>query len=120
MERLYDEYIDYCQLREDFERVIIKHTTKKQKREALKLNDDLLFIVYLASAYNCYVITHSEVSMSMITNPDALFRSGKVDTIFIAELKDYMRDTLLITKKVGVKDVKDGETRTQGENTQNS
>ena len=119
MDRLYDEYIDYWQLREDFEKVIIKHTTKKQKREALKLNDDLLFIVYLASAYNCYVITHSEVSMSMITNPDALYRSGIVDTIFIDELKNHIRDALLITKKVGAKDVKDGETRTQGENTQN-
>lgn len=120
MERLYDEYIDYWQLREDFEKVIIKHTTKKQKREALKLTDDLLFIVYLASAYNCYVITHSEVSMSMITNPDALFRSEIVNSFFIGELKEHIRDALLTTKKVRAKDVKDGETRTQGENTQNS
>ena len=120
MDRLYDEHIDYWQLGEDLKKVITKYTTKKQKREALKLTDDLLFFLYLAFAYNCYVITHSEVSMSMITNPEALYHSGIIDTAFIGEMRNHIRDALLITKKEGALDVKNRETRTQGENTQNS
>ncbi len=71
-----------------------EHLTLEQLKQAATIEEDgklLLFIVY---SYNCYEVLHSKETMSLITNPDALFMTRDKEQAFIVELKQYIRDVV--------------------------
>ena len=78
--------------------LLYKYTDKKmtlaQLRQAAKIEDDFLLTTFLASAYNCYVITHGGERHSLITNIDALKISDQEFQIFLQDFKTYVMDTI--------------------------
>ena len=101
-----------------FEYVIKERTTLKQKRDILKIDYGFELYMYLIGAYNCYAITHSKEHLSLITNPEALFRSPEADEKFIIELKNYIRDVVGI-KREEVKYGTSNSNRTKQETAKN-
>ena len=78
--------------------LLYKYTDKKmtlaQLRQAAKIEDDFLLTTFLASAYNCYVITHGGERHSLITNIDALKINDQEFQIFLQDFKTYVMDTI--------------------------
>lgn len=95
------------------------HMTQTQYEEAETLfdNDDRL-IYYIAYSYNCYELLHSKGHLSLITNPDALFKTPEAEQQFVMEMKNYIKDVIGIKRE----DVQYGtftSNRTEQNNTQN-
>ena len=78
---------------EDF---TVWHTTKKQKKEMAKIEDKYELFIYIVSAYNCYVITHSKAAYSMITNPEKLCISREEMLQFSKIMQDFVIEELRI------------------------
>ena len=71
-----------------------KNMTLAQLRQAAEIEDDFLLTTFLASAYNCYVITHHGERNSLITNIDALKISENDFQIFLQDFRTYVMDTI--------------------------
>ena len=71
-----------------------KNMTLAQLRQAAEIEDDFLLTTFLASAYNCYVITHHGERNSLITNIDALKISENEFQIFLQDFRTYVMDTI--------------------------
>ncbi len=71
-----------------------KNMTLAQLRQAAEIEDDFLLTTFLASAYNCYVITHYRERNSLITNIDALKVSENEFQIFLQDFRTYVMDTI--------------------------
>ena len=95
------------------------HMTQTQYEEATTLfdNDDRL-IYYIAYSYNCYELLHGKGQLSLITNPDALFRTPEAEQQFVNELKKYIRDVIGI-KREDVQYGTSNSNRTNKENPKN-
>lgn len=63
------------------------------------LADSDRLISFLSYSYNCYEVLHSKEHLSLITNPDALFRAPQAEQQFILEFKNYIRDVIGITRE---------------------
>lgn len=82
------------------------------------LNDDNRLLHYTCYAYNCYELLHSKGHLSLILNPDALFRTPEAERQFVMEMKNYIKDVIGIKRE----DVQYGtftSNRTEQNNTQN-
>ncbi len=74
--------------------------TKAQLIDAQTLlNDSDRLISFLSYSYNCYEVLHSKEHLSLITNPDALFRTPQAEQQFILEFKNYIREVIGITRE---------------------
>lgn len=93
--------------------------TREQIENAYTLlSDDDRLLYYTCYAYNCYELLHSKGHLSLITNPDALFKSPETERQFIIEMKNYIKDVIGIKRE----DVQYGtftSNRTEQNNTQN-
>ena len=58
------------------------------------LNDNDQLLQFIVATYNDYVNLHSEANLSVITNPDALFRTKESEDAFLFEFKQYIRDVV--------------------------
>lgn len=72
----------------------INKTTKTQRKKILKCDDIEVLIMFLISAYNCYIFMHNKVMNQMITNPNDLFFSTKEQQDFIEIIKNHIIDEL--------------------------
>lgn len=86
-----------------------KNMTLAQLRQTPEIEDDFLLTAFLASAYNCYIITHHGERNNLITNIDALKISENEFQIFLQDFRAYVMDTiktkdLEVTKKERTKD----------------
>ena len=63
------------------------------------LNDDDRLLYYTCYAYNCYELLHSKGHLSLILNPDALFRTPEAERQFVMEMKNYIRDVIGIERE---------------------
>ena len=93
--------------------------TREQIENAYTLlNDDNRLLYYTCYAYNCYELLHSKGHLSLITNPDALFKTPESERQFIIEMKNYIKDVIGIKRE----DVQYGtftSNRTEQNNPQN-
>ena len=96
-DELYNEYRE--RLIANLELFSRTKMTLKQKRDILNIEHEYEVTIYLVGAYNCYAITHRKESLSLITNPDALFRTPEAEQQFIIELKKYIRDVIGIKRE---------------------
>ena len=83
--------------------------TPEQCNQAIAFldNEDQLIQFFVAS-YNDYVKLHSEANLSVITNPDALFKTKEESDTLVYELRQYIRDVVGLPPK---EDVKNGNNR---------
>lgn len=65
-------------------------------RQAAKIEDDYLLAVFIASAYNNYVITRYQERYGLITNLDALKINENEFQLFLEDFKAYVKDTIQI------------------------
>ena len=63
-------------------------------RQAAKIDDDYLLAVFIASAYNTYVITRCQERYGLITNFDALKINENEFQAFLENFKAYVKDTI--------------------------
>ena len=85
------------------------YITPEQCHQAFEfLGDSDRLIQYIVASYNDYVKLHSEANLSVITNPDALFRTKEESDKLVYELKQYIRDTVGIPYK---EEVQNGKNR---------
>lgn len=68
--------------------------TLAQLRQAAKIDDDYLLAVFIASAYNTYVITRCQERYGLITNFDALKINENEFQLFLEDFKTYVKDTI--------------------------
>ena len=93
-----------------------KNMTLAQLRQTAEIEDDFLLTTFLASAYNCYVITHHGERNSLITNIDALKINENEFQIFLQDFRTYVMDTIKAKdienerKKDSLKDKENGTT----------
>ena len=80
------------------------------------LNNDNRLLYYICYSYNCYELLHNKGNLSLITNPDALFKTPQAEQQFISELKDYIRDIVGIKRE----DVQYGRVVNNRSNTNNT
>ena len=81
------------------------YMTADQCRQAVQfLDNEEQLIQFFVASYNAYIELHSEANLSVITNPDALFRTKEESDTLVYELKQYIRDTVGIPYKEEVKD----------------
>ena len=74
--------------------------TREQIENAYTLlNDDNRLLYYTCYAYNCYELLHSKGHLSLILNPDALFRTPEAERQFVMEMKNYIRDVIGIERE---------------------
>ena len=71
-----------------------KNMTLAQLRQTAEIEDDFLLTAFLASAYNCYIITHHGERNNLITNIDALKISENEFQIFLQDFRAYVMDTI--------------------------
>lgn len=77
---------------------------QQQLNELIEKADDSL-LQFLISAYNDYISNKQYVNghyvgvLSLITNPEALFRTPEAEKQFIIELKNYIRDAVGIKRE---------------------
>lgn len=91
--------------------------TREQIEDAhILLNNDDKLLYYICYSYNCYELLHNKGNLSLITNPDALFKTPQAEQQFIAELKDYIRDIVGIKRE----DVQNGRVNNNRSNTNNT
>ena len=87
------------------------YITLEQCREAAAFLDDReKLIQFFIASYNDYVKLHSEANLSVITNPDALFRTKSEEDKLVFELVQYIRDTVGLPYK---EEVQNGNNRSQ-------
>ena len=87
------------------------YMTKDQCRQAVQyLDNEEQLIQFFIASYNDYVKLHSEANLSVITNPDALFRTKSEEDKLVFELVQYIRDTVGLPYK---EEVKNGNNRSQ-------
>lgn len=87
------------------------YITLEQCREAAAFLDDReKLIQFFIASYNDYVKLHSEANLSVITNPDALFRTKNEEDKLVFELVQYIRDTVGLPYK---EEVQNGNNRSQ-------
>ena len=85
------------------------YITPEQCREAVAFLDDReKLIQFFIASYNDYVKLHSEANLSVITNPDALFRTKEESDKLVYELRQYIRDTVGLPYK---EEVQNGKNR---------
>ncbi len=85
------------------------YMTTDQCRQAVKfLDNEEQLIQFFIASYNDYVKLHSEANLSVITNPDALFRTKEESDKLVYELKQYIRDTVGLPYK---EEVQNGKNR---------
>lgn len=93
--------------------------TQEQLENAHTLfNDDKRLLCYICYSYNCYELLHNKGHLSLITNPDALFRTPEIERQFVMEIKNYIKDVICI-KREDVGYGTDTDNRTEQNNTQN-
>ena len=63
-------------------------------RQAAKIEDDYLLAIFIASAYNNYVITRYQERYGLITNIDALKINENEFQIFLQDFRTYIMDTI--------------------------
>ncbi len=63
-------------------------------RQAAKIDDDYQLAVFIASAYNIYVITRYQERYGLITNLEALKINENEFQIFLEDFKAYVKDTI--------------------------
>ena len=87
------------------------YITREQCNQAIAFldNEDQL-IQFFVDSYNGYVKLHSEANFSVITNPDALFRTKSEEDKLVFELVQYIRDTVGLPYK---EEVQNGNNRSQ-------
>ncbi len=87
------------------------YMTVDQCRQAVQfLDNEEQLIQFFIASYNDYVKLHSEANLSVITNPDALFRTKEESDKLVYELKQYIRDTVGLPYK---EEVQNGNNRSQ-------
>ncbi len=87
------------------------YITSEQCREAAAFLDDReKLIQFFIASYNDYVKLHSEANLSVITNPDALFRTKSEEDKLVFELVQYIRDVVGLPHK---EEVQNGNNRSQ-------
>ena len=87
------------------------YITPEQCHQASEfLCDSDRLIQYIVASYNDYVKLHSEANLSVITNPDALFRTKAESDKLVYELRQYIRDTVGLPYK---EEVQNGNNRSQ-------
>ena len=87
------------------------YMTADQCRQAVQfLDNEEQLIQFFIASYNDYVKLHSEANLSVITNPDALFRTKEESDKLVYELKQYIRDTVGLPYK---EEVQNGNNRSQ-------
>ena len=85
------------------------YITPEQCHQASEfLCDSDRLIQYIVASYNDYVLKHSEANLSVIVNPDALFRTKEEEDAFVLLLTQYIRDVVGLPPK---EDVKNGNNR---------
>ena len=90
------------------------YITPEQCREAAAFLDDReKLIQFFVASYNDYVLKHSEANLSVIVNPDALFRTKEEEDAFVLVLTQYIRDVVGLPPK---EDVKHGNNRSHPAN----
>ena len=87
------------------------HMPAIQCRQAVQfLDNEEQLIQFFIASYNDYVKLHSEANLSVITNPDALFRTKEESDRLVYEMKQYIRDMVGLPYK---EDVQNGNNRNQ-------
>ena len=87
------------------------YMTEEQCRQAVQyLDNEEQLIQFFIASYNDYVKLHSEANLSVITNPDALFRTKEESDKLVFELVQYIRDTVGLPYK---EEVQNGNNRSQ-------
>ena len=87
------------------------YITPEQCREAAAFLDDReKLIQFFIASYNDYVELHSEANLSVITNPDALFKTKEESDTLVYELRQYIRDVVGLPHK---EEVQNGNSRSQ-------
>lgn len=87
------------------------YMTEEQCRQAVQyLDNEEQLIQFFIASYNDYVKLHSEANLSVITNPDALFRTKEESDKLVYELRQYIRDTVGLPYK---EEVQNGNNRNQ-------
>ncbi len=85
------------------------YITPEQCHQASEfLGDSDRLIQYIVASYNDYVLKHSEANLSVIVNPDALFRTKEEEDAFVLVLTQYIRDVVGLPPK---EEVKNGKNR---------
>ena len=116
------------------------YITPEQCREAAAfLDDSEKLIQFFVASYNDYVSQlrcstrlrsttgtssdavelHSEANLSVITNPDALFRTKSEEDKLVFELVQYIRDTVGLPYKEEVQNGNNRSQTTKAKNTKN-
>ena len=87
------------------------YITREQCNQAIAFldNEDQL-IQFFVDSYNGYVKLHSEANLSVITNPDALFKTKEESDTLVYELRQYIRDVVGLPHK---EEVQNGNSRSQ-------
>ena len=87
------------------------YMTEEQCRQAVQyLDNEEQLIQFFIASYNDYVKLHSEANLSVITNPDALFRTKEESDKLVFELVQYIRDVVGLPHK---EEVQNGNNRSQ-------
>lgn len=87
------------------------YMTEELCRQAVQyLDNEEQLIQFFIASYNDYVKLHSEANLSVITNPDALFRTKEESDKLVFELVQYIRDTVGLPYK---EEVQNGNNRSQ-------
>lgn len=74
--------------------------TQEQIENAHTLfNDDKRLLCYICYSYNCYELLHNKGHLSLILNPDALFRTPETERQFVMEIKNYIKDVIGIKRE---------------------
>ena len=90
------------------------YITPEQYHQAFEfLGDSDRLIQYIVASYNDYVLKHSEANLSVIVNPDALFRTKEEEDAFVLVLTQYIRDVVGLPPK---EEVKNGKNRSHPAN----
>lgn len=85
-------------------------TPERCREAAVFLDDREKLIQFFVASYNDYVKLHSEANLSVIMNPDALFRTKSEEDKLVFELIQYIRDTVGLPYK---EEVQNGNNRSQ-------
>ena len=110
-------FVDFAEKQKNIRILQRKKKFTLAKRKKKRYNDDKL-LYYICYSYNCYELLHNKGNLSLITNPDALFKTPEAEQQFIVELKDYIRDIVGI-KREDVQYGRVDNNRSNANNTQN-
>lgn len=83
---------------EDIIYLLKKYASEKMTlallRQAAKIEDNYILAVFIASAYNNYMITRCQEQYGLITNIDALKINENEFQLFLEDFKAYVKDTI--------------------------